>query len=111
MHAKEQGVEVELPQRVDRNWADESIGWRALAGCLDLAPLTRHALEQLPGEIEQHEAEITRLRAILADPGLYGRDPAGFGKITAALEEREAALRAAEERWLELEMLRESLLS
>jgi ABC transport system ATP-binding/permease protein len=71
----------------------------------------KHALEQLPAEIERLEAEITGLRALLADPGLYQRDPGAFGKATAALEQREAALRAAEERWLELEMLRESLLS
>jgi ATP-binding cassette subfamily F protein uup len=70
----------------------------------------KHALEQLPAEIERHEAEITRLRTVLADPALYQRDPGAFTKTTAALEQHETALRTAEERWLELEMLRESLL-
>jgi ATP-binding cassette subfamily F protein uup len=69
----------------------------------------KHALEQLPVQIGQHESEITRQRTILADPGLYRRDARAFGQATEALDRHEAALRAAEERWLELEVLREKL--
>ncbi len=69
----------------------------------------RHALEQLPVQIARHEAEISRLRAVLADPVLYRRDAVAFRAATAGLERHEAALAAAEERWLELEMLRETL--
>ncbi|TLU72424.1 ABC-F family ATP-binding cassette domain-containing protein [Lichenicoccus roseus] len=71
----------------------------------------KHALEQLPGKIAAHEAEIVRLRHLLTDAGLYNRDPKRFAATTAALEREEAALRAAEERWLELEVLREHLAS
>jgi len=69
----------------------------------------RLALEQLPVEIERCESDIERLRGILADPDLYRRDPDGFARASTALEERQNALAAAEERWLELEIMRESL--
>ncbi|WP_428375335.1 ABC-F family ATP-binding cassette domain-containing protein [Lichenicoccus sp.] len=71
----------------------------------------KHALEQLPGKIAALESEIVRLRHLLTDPGLYNRDPQAFTAATDALDREEAALRAAEERWLELEVLREQLAS
>ncbi len=69
----------------------------------------KHALEQLPAQMEKLQAEIGRLQARLADPDLYARDPAAFGKASEALTRATGELAAAEERWLELEMLRESL--
>ncbi|MCQ8240635.1 ABC-F family ATP-binding cassette domain-containing protein [Rhizosaccharibacter radicis] len=69
----------------------------------------KHALEQLPAQMAGREKEIARLRGVLADADLYRRDAGGFAKATAALEAAEAALAADEERWLELEMLREAL--
>jgi ATP-binding cassette subfamily F protein uup len=69
----------------------------------------QHALNTLPATMEKLGAEITVLRNWLADPDLYSRDPKGFAARTAALAEREAALAAAEEEWLRLEMLREEL--
>ena len=71
----------------------------------------KHALEQLPTLIGRHEREIERLRGVLADTTLYQRDLEAFTRTSAALEREEDALRDAEERWLELEVLRESLLS
>ncbi|PYD73623.1 ABC-F family ATP-binding cassette domain-containing protein [Novacetimonas hansenii] len=71
----------------------------------------QHALERLPGQIADMEAEIEHLRTVLADPGLYARDPNAFTSTTRKLEDAQARLTAAEERWLELEMLRESLKS
>jgi ATP-binding cassette subfamily F protein uup len=69
----------------------------------------KHALEQLPAQMEKLQAGIAKLQGTLADPDLYRRDPAGFQKATEALTRATADLAAAEERWLELEMLRESL--
>lgn len=66
-----------------------------------------HRLAQLPGEIDRLTAEIAKLTEFLADPTLFGRAPAQFEKATAALAERQRLLAAAEEEWLELEMLRE----
>jgi ATP-binding cassette subfamily F protein uup len=69
----------------------------------------KHALAQLPAEMEKLQAEMARLQARLADPDLYRRDPAAFQKASDALAKAGADLAAAEERWLELEMLRETL--
>ncbi|MGF1445935.1 MAG: ABC-F family ATP-binding cassette domain-containing protein [Pikeienuella sp.] len=66
-------------------------------------------LEDLPNEIARLEAEITKLEGLLADPDLFAREPAKFHKATAALTLRQEKLEAAEEEWLELESLRESL--
>jgi ATP-binding cassette subfamily F protein uup len=69
----------------------------------------RHALDTLPGRIAALHAEVDRLNAILADPNLYARDPARFGKTTQALAAAQEKLAAAEEQWLTLEMLREEI--
>ena len=55
------------------------------------------------------EAKIGKLQEVLADPNLYARDPVRFERAGAALSDLQADLAAAEDRWLELEMLREEL--
>jgi ATP-binding cassette subfamily F protein uup len=69
----------------------------------------KHALEQLPAQMEKLQAEIARQQAKMDDPDLYRRDPAAFQKATDALTRASNELAAAEERWLELEMLKETL--
>jgi ATP-binding cassette subfamily F protein uup len=69
----------------------------------------KHALETLPGRMAGLEAEIARLNRVLADQNLYSRQPAKFAEATKALDAATAALTAAEEQWLALEMLREEL--
>jgi len=56
----------------------------------------------LPARIEELEAEIAKGEHALADPELYGRDPAQFARFTAMLAELRAEKHAAEERWLAL---------
>jgi ATP-binding cassette subfamily F protein uup len=69
----------------------------------------KHALETLPERISALQAEAAALQARLADPMLYAEDPARFAATATALETARAALDAAEEKWLALEMLREEL--
>ncbi len=69
----------------------------------------KHALETLPKDIAKLEAEIAALNAALADPALYTKDPNGFAAKSKLLEAAEAKKAAAEEQWLELELLREEL--
>jgi len=69
----------------------------------------QHDLKTLPKRMEELEAKIAKVQEILADPELYSRDPARFQKAMDALTQLQADLHAAEERWLELEMLREEL--
>ncbi|WP_026790584.1 ABC-F family ATP-binding cassette domain-containing protein [Pleomorphomonas oryzae] len=69
----------------------------------------KHALETLPGRMDQLAEEAKRLHAVLDDHGLYARDPKLFASTTEKLTATEAALALAEEEWLRLEMLREEL--
>jgi ATPase components of ABC transporters with duplicated ATPase domains len=69
----------------------------------------QHDLKTLPKRMAEMEAKIAKVQDILADPDLYTRDPARFQKAMDALTALQAELGAAEERWLELEMLREEL--
>ena len=66
----------------------------------------KHALESLPKEMEALGKEMARLEKILADPGLFARDRKTFedtGQKLAAARTRQSA---AEDAWLELEVLR-----
>ncbi len=69
----------------------------------------KHALETLPKTIATLQAKVTELQTKLADPKLYQRDRSGFEKITTDLGETQRKLAAAEEQWLELEMMREEM--
>ncbi|WP_184148073.1 ABC-F family ATP-binding cassette domain-containing protein [Amaricoccus macauensis] len=66
-----------------------------------------HRLAQLPAEIDRLSAEIGKLEILLADPGLFTREPAKFAKASEALVARQQALGNAEDEWLTLEALRE----
>ena len=67
----------------------------------------KHALETLPAKIEQLRTAAAKLHAILDDHELYARDPKRFNEATTLLARTEADLAAAEDQWLELEILRE----
>jgi len=69
----------------------------------------KHALETLPAAMAKMQAEVARLETVLADPGLYARDAKKFAATSAALTKAQEELAASEERWLELEMLREEI--
>jgi ATP-binding cassette subfamily F protein uup len=69
----------------------------------------KHALETLPSRIAALQVSLRRLQGQLSDPALYARDRQAFAQATEALSATEAQLAAAEERWLELELLREEI--
>jgi ATP-binding cassette subfamily F protein uup len=69
----------------------------------------KHLLDTLPRTLDMLAAEIKDLEARLADPGLYGRDRAGFEAVTRDLAEAQARLAAAEDEWLRLETMREEM--
>ncbi|KGJ16540.1 hypothetical protein IX55_14635, partial [Paracoccus sanguinis] len=62
----------------------------------------RHRLEALPAVMERLEAEIGKLSEFLSQPHLFQTAPAKFAKASEGLAERQAALAAAEEEWLDL---------
>jgi ATP-binding cassette subfamily F protein uup len=69
----------------------------------------KHALETLPKTIAKLQAEIETQQKLLADPSLYAKDRKAFDAASAAIATAQTELTAAEDRWLELEMLREEI--
>ncbi len=66
-----------------------------------------HQLKALPEKIEALQARIAKLQTELDDPTLYSRDPKRFAVVSDAIAKAQQEIAAAEEEWLELEMLRE----
>lgn len=69
----------------------------------------KHALETLPKTMAKLQAEIAKQQKLLDDPGLYAKDRKKFDAASAAIAKAHTELDAAEETWLELEMLREEI--
>lgn len=69
----------------------------------------KHALETLPTEMDGVRAKMAALQTRLDDPGLYNRDPGAFEKATSDFVAAQQKLTEMEDRWLELEMMREDL--
>jgi len=69
----------------------------------------KHALETLPAKIDSLEREIATLQKDLSDGDLYARDPAKFRVLSEKLAAAETERVLTEDRWLELEMLREQV--
>jgi ATP-binding cassette subfamily F protein uup len=66
-------------------------------------------LGELETLIAEGPARAAGLEARLADPGLYGRDPTAFQKLSRELDQLRVDLTSAEEEWLALEERREAL--
>jgi ATP-binding cassette subfamily F protein uup len=69
----------------------------------------KRELDRLPAKLEAAQAAVAAVEARLADSGLFRRDPAGFAAATAELERARSEAHALEERWLELEIMKDSL--
>jgi ATP-binding cassette subfamily F protein uup len=80
----------------------------AMGGAAKLSYKHRYRLEKLPDEMTALEGDIARAEAALADAELFTKDPKKFETNAAIIETAKAALAAAEEEWLQLEMLREA---
>jgi ATP-binding cassette subfamily F protein uup len=79
------------------------------AGKRKLSFNDKHALDTLPKQMAKLERRRKELQAKLDDPTLFARDRAAFDTASAALAAAQAELAGAEERWLELEILREAI--
>ena len=69
----------------------------------------KHALETLPKTIEKLHTEIAKQQRRLDDPNLYAKDRNAFDEASNAMAKAQQELAAAEDRWLELEVLREEI--
>ncbi|MEN3952429.1 ATP-binding cassette domain-containing protein [Iodidimonas sp. SYSU 1G8] len=66
-------------------------------------------LENLPGEMEALERDIAKIEGQLADPRELARDPDAIAKLARLLDTARKLLERKQDRWLELEMMREDL--
>jgi ATP-binding cassette subfamily F protein uup len=69
----------------------------------------KHALETLPKTMAKLQQDIAVWQSQLDDPTLFTRDRKTFDKASTAIAKAHSELEAAEEKWLELEMLREEI--
>lgn len=69
----------------------------------------KELLKKLSKQIEDMKAQREKLSGVLSDPEIFTRDPEGAAKMAKALDTTQNALTLAEDRWLELEILREEL--
>ncbi len=69
----------------------------------------KHALETLPARMDALQAELKLLEVKLADTMLFTRDPKLFEKTSMRHAAAADELATAEENWLELEILKDSL--
>jgi ATP-binding cassette subfamily F protein uup len=69
----------------------------------------KHALETLPKTIAKLQDEIAKQQRLLDDPNLYANDRKKFEEVSTTIAKAQHELAAAEDRWLELEVLREEI--
>jgi ATP-binding cassette subfamily F protein uup len=69
----------------------------------------KHALETLPGRIDEMGQKRALIQSKLEAPDLYARDRSAFDKLSQQLLDTEKKIASMEEEWLELEAMRESV--
>jgi len=105
-----QGVEAKRRAKPDADKAPQaSIPKEPAAAKRRLSFKDKHALQNLPVQMARLEAEIAALREELANTVLYVRDPDRFAQAASRLSKLQSELAAAEDRWIEVEMLREEV--
>jgi ABC transport system ATP-binding/permease protein len=69
----------------------------------------KHALETLPARMKEMETELAALEQVLSDATLFARDKKRFDQTTTRIATLRTELADAEDQWLNLEILRETL--
>jgi ABC transport system ATP-binding/permease protein len=69
----------------------------------------KRELEELPGQIEKMEAEVSALNEKMWDPEMYKKEPGKLPILKAELAELEEKIRVGYARWEELEAKRKAL--
>lgn len=87
--------------------ADKSANTSVTTSGAKLSYKHKFRLENLPKDIKDAEAAVTKYETLLADPDYFTRDPDAFMVTSAQLTEAQERLEGFELEWLELEELRE----
>jgi ATP-binding cassette subfamily F protein uup len=101
------GIEVVKAEKAEKRTAPKQAPAVIASAKTKISFKEQHELKQLNGDIAKLQLQMAQLEDILATPDLYTKDPKKFAQATAALADLHAKLEKAEERWLELEMLKE----
>ena len=105
-----QGVSAKPAAKAERTRAPQTPGTiPPAASKRRLTFKDQHALKDLPVQMARLQTEIAVLQKELADESLYTRNPARFAQAASQLAKLQSDLAAAEDRWLEIEMLREDI--
>ena len=104
-----EGISAKPAAKAERTKVPQNGPTAAAAPKRRLTFKDQHALKDLPIQMARLEREIAALQAELADESLYARDPDRFAQAASELAKRRADLTAAEDRWLEIEALREEI--
>jgi ATP-binding cassette subfamily F protein uup len=97
------------PAPITRSKAPPPAAIRAAPPSRKLSFKDQRDLDRLPGEIERLERAIAADEDALHDPDLFMKDPDKFAALTKAIEAKRAEQHAAEERWLEVAAIAETL--
>ncbi len=73
------------------------------------AAVAENGQARVVAELARAQAEIAKQQRHLDDPNLFGKDRKKFDRVSAALADAQKQLQDAEDKWLELEMLREEI--
>jgi len=98
--------EVAAVEKAEKKAANKSAPAAPKPAAPKMSFKQQHELKQLTAEIERLHGEVQKQDLILTRPDLYTKDPKKFAAATTALEELHKKLETAEQRWLELEMLK-----
>ncbi|QIK78264.1 ATP-binding cassette domain-containing protein [Sphingomonas piscis] len=102
------GAQAALRSSDERKAPASALGPRPSPGN-KLSYKDQRDLDRLPGEIERIEREIAATEQALADPDLYTRDFQRFSDLTARSAKLRSEKDEAEERWLEVAEMAETL--
>jgi ABC transport system ATP-binding/permease protein len=109
---KQRGADVTRPQKngtAKTAPKAEKVTLQPSAARRKLSFNDKHALETLPKTMAKLQAEVARQQKLLDDPQLFANDRKAFDKASTAIAAAQQKLHEAEEKWLELEMLREEI--
>jgi ATP-binding cassette subfamily F protein uup len=98
--------EVAAVEKAEKKAANKSAPAAPKSAAPKMSFKQQHELKQLTAEIERLHGEVQKQDLILTRPDLYTKDPKKFAAATTSLEELHKKLETAEQRWLELEMLK-----
>jgi len=103
------GVDEKVKAQVVRKGKKSGANSAPKTAATKLSYKDKFALETLPGEMDALQKDIEDLQAQMSEDDLYAKDPDAFNALIAKMGHKQSQRDQAEEKWLELELLREEI--